>query len=172
VVHLIDKHLYRVSLDSSSLGKAQQVDTTPYNVSGNGLWLGEGGEVIEVAGDELRLFRFKLNDDLTRGDLLGRYQGDDFEQGLTYAVSWGDRILALNGSGIGLAALGGGGGGGGGGPPGLADAGDAGVDGGADGGGALPFPGPGDGGGFPGFGGGAVDAGAKKLPMRVLQIAK
>lgn len=154
VVHIIDKHLYRISLDPGSLGKAQKVATDPYNVSGNGLWLGAGDEVIEVAGDELRILRFKLDAELTKGDFVARYQSDAFEQGLTYAVSHGDRVLVLNGSGL---ALGGGpglGGGipdGGGPPPG--DAGEA-----------------GDAGGFPPPGGG--DAGAKKLPIKVLQLRR
>jgi hypothetical protein len=158
VVHLIDKHLYRVSLDPATLGKAQQIDTSPYNVSGNGLWLGADNEAIEVAGDELRVFRFKMNADSTKGGFLAKYQGDFFEQGLTYAVAYQDRVLVLNGNGISLAGGGGGvpnGGGDGGG-----DAGDAG------GGG---FPSGGDGGGFPQGGG---DAGAKKLPIKVLQLRK
>lgn len=155
VVHIIDKHIYRVSLEAATLGKAQRIDTNPYNVSGNGLWLGADNEAIEVAGDELRVFRFKMNADYTKGDYLAKYQGDFFEQGLTYAVAHRDRILALNGSGIGLANAGGSSGFPEGGFPegGFPDAG-------------LP---PGDGGGFPLPGG---DAGTKKLPIRVLQLPK
>ncbi len=148
VVHIIDKHVYRVSLEASTLGKAQQVDTTPYNVSGNGLWLSAEGDAVEVAGDELRIFRFKMNSDYSKGAYQAKYQGDVLEQGLTYAVGHRDRLLVLNGSGVGL----------GGGPGGFPDGGALGE------GGLPPF---GDGGGFPPpFG----DGGAKKLPIKVLQL--
>ena len=142
VVHLIDKHLYRISLAASTLGKAQKIDSDPYNVSGNGLWLGADGELLEVAGDELRIFRFTLSADGTTARLAAKYQSDRFEQGLAYAVAHRDRVLVLNGSGISPSA---------GGPP-------------AGGG----FPDAGDG-GPPPFGG---DAGAKKLPIRILQIRR
>lgn len=157
VVHIIDKHIYRVSLDPSSLGDARRIDTGPYNVSGNGLWLGADEEALEVAGDELRIFRFKMNADYTNGDFQAKYQGDAIEQGVSYAVAHRDRILVLNGSGVSLAA---------GGLPGGAfpEAGPG--DGGAEGGGGFPFP---EGGGFPQPG---TDAGAKKLPIKVLQLPK
>lgn len=157
VVHIIDKHLYRVSLDPATLGKAEKIDTAPYNVSGNGLWLGSDNEAIEVAGDELRVFRFKLNADYTKGDYLAKYQSDAFEQGLAYAVAHEDRVLVLNGSGL---ALGGGGGFPGGAAP------DGGPDGGDAGGGGFPGP---EGGGLPPQAG---DAGAKRLPFKVLQLPK
>lgn len=157
VVHIIDKHVYRVSLDPASLGDAQRIDTGPYNVSGNGLSVGDDGEALEVAGDELRIFRFGMNADYTKGELLAKYQGDFLEQGLTYAVAHRDRILVLNGNGISLANGGGFPGGG------LPDAGFG--DGGVEGGG-FPLP---EGGGFPQP---SADAGSKKLPIKVLQLPK
>ncbi|MDX2091415.1 MAG: hypothetical protein SFX73_26380 [Kofleriaceae bacterium] len=120
VAHLIDKHLYRISLDANTLGQAAKIDTAPYNVSGNGLWLDDDGSLLEVAGDELRVFRFALAPDGTTGELASRYADVRFEAGLTYAVRAGDRILVLNGSGVAATDLGGGGnqgGGGGGGNP-------------------------------------------------------
>jgi hypothetical protein len=107
VAHIIDKHLYRVSLSPRTLGEAHQIDTTPYNVSGNGLWLGTDGDLLEVAGDELRIYRFSLNRDFTAGPFQVRYQSDLFEPGLTYAVAHEDRVLVLNGSGVALANGGG-----------------------------------------------------------------
>lgn len=149
VVHLIDKHLYRVSLAAGTLGKAQKVDSDPYNVSGNGLWLGPDNELLEVAGDELRIFRFTLSADAGKAKFEAKYQSDRFEQGLTYAVSHADRVLVLNGSGVSLGAGGPAGGG-------FADAGDGGL------------PPVGDGGFLPPGG----DAGTKKLPIRILQIRR
>ena len=148
VVHLIDKHLYRISLATSTLGKAQKIDSDPYNVSGNGLWLGPDEELLEVGGDELRIFRFTLG--AANAKLEAKYQSDRFEQGLTYAVAYADRVLVLNGSGISLS--------GGGGPSGgIPDAGEGGL------------PPTGDGGGFPTGGG---DAGTKKLPIKILQLRR
>ena len=150
VVHLIDKHLYRISLAAGTLGKAQKIESDPYNVSGNGLWLGPDDELLEVGGDELRIFRFTLSADAATAKFEAKYQSDRFEQGLTHAVAHADRILVLNGSGISLS---------GGAPPGggFPDAGDGGL------------PPVGDGGGFPPNGG---DAGTKKLPIRILQLRR
>ena len=177
--HLIDKHVYRISLAQGSLGQARQIDTAPYNVSGNGLWLDADGELLQVGGDELRIYRFSLDGALTAGPLLTRYQSDDFEPGLAYAVAHADRMLVLNGSGV---ANGGGGGGGGGLPPELiaacigkasGDPCNATVDGApltgscADFGGelvCLPAGGPGG----PGGPGGAMP----KLPIRILQLQR
>jgi hypothetical protein len=108
VGHLIDKHLYRISLAAGSLGQARRIDTGPYNVSGNGLWLGADGELIQVAGDELRVYRFTLDGAGAAAPFQARYQSDELEAGLTYAVAHRDRVLVLNGSG---SANGGGGGG-------------------------------------------------------------
>jgi DNA-binding beta-propeller fold protein YncE len=109
VGHLVDKHVYRISLASGSLGQARRIDTGPYNVSGNGLWLGADGELIQVGGDELRVYRFALDGEATAAPFQARYQSDELEPGLTYAVAHRDRVLVLNGSG---SATGGGGGGG------------------------------------------------------------
>jgi hypothetical protein len=148
VVHIIDKHVYRVSLTADSLGESTQVDTAPYNISGNGLWLDANGGLIEVAGDELRVFRFQLDDANAVGSFEAKYQSDQFEAGLSYAVSYGDRLLVLNGNGVGLGAGPGGGGGG------------------------FPMGGaPAQGGGFPGAGGfPGGPTGEEVLPIRVLQL--
>jgi hypothetical protein len=154
VVHLIDKHIYRISLAEDSLGEATKLDTDPYNVSGNGLWLGLDDELLEVAGDELRVFRFRVDGAGTKATFEERYQGDEFEQGLSYAVAHGDRVLVLNGSGLGLGAGGPGAGGFPGGTGGFPAGGSAGA-----------FPGGGT--GFPG-----TPTGTKKLPIQVLQLAR
>jgi hypothetical protein len=146
IVHLIDKHLYRVSLDPATLGQATRVDSAPWNVSGNGLFLGDDGQLLEVASDELRVYRFRIDDAFTRAVFEAKYTSDRFEQGLTYAVAHGGRVLVLNGSGQGIPAP----------PPG-----DAG----------LPEGGPPDGfTGPPPAGETGGDAGQKKLPIRVLQL--
>lgn len=188
VAHIIDKHLYRVSLAPSSLGQARQIDTAPYNISGNGLWLGPEGDLLEVAGDELRIFRFSLNGDATAGPFQARYQSDAFEQGMTYAVAYDDRILVLNGNGVSLGNGGGGAPGGGGGgtiPPELVmacagkaagDACSATLNGSSltgtctDSGGTLAcIPS----GGLPGGGGPGTGTGMQpKLPIRVLQLQR